>query len=282
MSWKATAFVKEIIEGITVYEKMVMFVLSDYHHTVSKAAWPSLRELAKESLMSESAVCRILNRLEEKNILRRMPGGGSGNRSKYLFIGLDTNTDQETGFHKPETLTGTLTQTLTGDARNTDPGDTAIRKERVEPVSALVNGETPPLPASALARGMVETIFLPITASNMRIVAAAIEAVLINRKCSTAEAHDWLMERVKEAQERGEAITKFWFEDGKYGQERRNGQSSKAQQRQTERRENITAAVRDRYSGHAGTSSSADGEGIDHSGDPGLVRVLRKRAGASD
>lgn len=61
-----------------------------------------------------------------------------------------------------------------------------------------------------------------------------------------------------------------------------SGQPSKAQRRQTERRENITAAVRDRYSGHAGTSSGTDGEGIDHSGNSGLVRVLRKGAGASD
>lgn len=131
MSWKATAFVKEICDNITQSEKLTLLVLADYHNTVRKVSWPSLPELAQECLVTESGLCRILKRLEEKSFIVRVRGGGRGKRAEYSFVGLDTNTDLKRPFNSE-----TLTPEDVNTDRNTDPPANAIRKEPVkEPVS---------------------------------------------------------------------------------------------------------------------------------------------------
>lgn len=137
MSWKASAFVKEITNNITQSEKLVLLVLADYHHTKEKAAWPSLEVLAEECLVTKSGLCRILSRLEKKQFLVRDSGGGRNKRTTYSFIGLDLETVTEGHPLILETVTETVTEKALNSDRNSDPTEHAIRKEPVlelEPV----------------------------------------------------------------------------------------------------------------------------------------------------
>src|SRR4051812_26554449 len=52
MSWQATAYVKTLT-NVTVYEKLLLFVLADYHNTHRGASYPSVPRLAEEALMKE-------------------------------------------------------------------------------------------------------------------------------------------------------------------------------------------------------------------------------------
>ena len=132
MSWKASAFVKEITENITQVEKLVLLILADYHHTKEQASWPSVRLLAEECLMTERSLYRIISRLEEKQFL--IIETESGKKNRYVFVGLDTP-DFKTGVLTRQPLTGT---THTPDT-TPDPGGNAIRKEPVlEPENRLV------------------------------------------------------------------------------------------------------------------------------------------------
>jgi DNA-binding MarR family transcriptional regulator len=93
MSWKATAFVKSLTqapngERLTATEKLVMFVLADSHNDDHGKAWPSLRRLAEQSLLSERQARYILRSLESKGLLRVCRGTGRGNTSEYLILGL--------------------------------------------------------------------------------------------------------------------------------------------------------------------------------------------------
>lgn len=124
MSWKATAFVKEINQGISQQEKFVLLILADYHHTTSGAAWPSLRELAKDCLMSERNLRRILGKLELDKFIRRRIGVGRGNITAYEICGLD--------FLKADNLSPF--NSVKADTKEDKPSR-AIRKEPVlEPV----------------------------------------------------------------------------------------------------------------------------------------------------
>jgi DNA-binding MarR family transcriptional regulator len=93
MSWKATAFVKGLVqapngEKLTATEKLMMFVLADSHNDDHGKAWPSLRRLAEQSLLSERQARYILRSLESKGLLRVCRGTGRGNTSEYLILGL--------------------------------------------------------------------------------------------------------------------------------------------------------------------------------------------------
>lgn len=145
MSWKASAYVKEITHGITPSEKLVLFVLADYHNTSQKAAWPNLKDLASESLLTESGLCRLLDRIEAKGFIKRISGGGRGNRTLYIIPGVDPNTDRSTVFSEIETLTETALNT----DRNTDRGDSPYKEEPVlEPQTSILS--SPPVPTGDL------------------------------------------------------------------------------------------------------------------------------------
>ncbi len=87
MSWKATGYVKELREGLSVTEKFVLLVLADHHRTDDKGAWPSLRTLASDCLMTERGVQQIIARLVEGEFLEKISGCGRGNVSGYRIIG---------------------------------------------------------------------------------------------------------------------------------------------------------------------------------------------------
>jgi hypothetical protein len=127
MSWKATALVKDITKGISPAEKLLLFVLADYHNTVKKVCWPSLKVLAEESLMSERNASRLLDALVTKGILSRVVGMGRGNTTLYSFVDLDCKDDNLSPFN--------LVKDDTKDDTKGDKPRGPIRKEPViEPV----------------------------------------------------------------------------------------------------------------------------------------------------
>lgn len=94
MSWKATAYVKDLVrtpsgEALTVTEKLVLFILADDHHLDAKATWPSVRRLAERAMVSERYVSSALKSLERKKVLAVLRGRGRGNLSAYSFLELD-------------------------------------------------------------------------------------------------------------------------------------------------------------------------------------------------
>lgn len=69
MSWKATAAVKEICEGITRSEKMLLLILAECHNAETGRCTPSVRYLAKYCLMSERQAVRLLASLETRGFI---------------------------------------------------------------------------------------------------------------------------------------------------------------------------------------------------------------------
>lgn len=128
MSWKASAFVKEITRNITQSEKLVLLVLADYHHTKHQAAWPSVSVLAEECLLTERGLYKILARLKRKGFL--LIQGERGRRNEYVILGLDTPEQSS-----PLPLNEPLNRRLVTPERTPEPRGIAIRKEPVlEPV----------------------------------------------------------------------------------------------------------------------------------------------------
>ncbi len=151
MSWKGTAFVKEIRSGLTVTEKFVLLMLGEYHHSESRSTWPSIQTIAQDCLMTERAVQGILSRLEQKEFIKRDLGGGRGRTTAYKIVGLDCKK-------------GELETVITGSPINKDIGQKGERnpepsgnkpctamqrnKERTGLTGGTVNN-TPPTPPQA-------------------------------------------------------------------------------------------------------------------------------------
>ncbi len=75
MSWHATAFVKKMTahpDGtkLTAREKLLLFVLADYHNEERNCAWAGLTTLATDSLTSRRHVMRMLEEMEFKGTLK--------------------------------------------------------------------------------------------------------------------------------------------------------------------------------------------------------------------
>ena len=92
MSWRATAYVKELKEApngqrLTCGEKLVMFVLADCYNEEYGRAWPSLNTLAQAALMTKRNVRRILRSLEGKRLLETAESRGVGHTNSYRFPG---------------------------------------------------------------------------------------------------------------------------------------------------------------------------------------------------
>lgn len=141
MSWKASGYVKELREDITVTEKFVLLVLAEYHNTEKKAAWPSVATLAADCLMTERGVQQILTRLTQKKfIIRSRSVGGRGNVSAYQIVGVDTPKGE--------------IQTVNGDAgfREQNPHSGAEKGERNHAQPTVCNKEEPVLETKAAVR----------------------------------------------------------------------------------------------------------------------------------
>jgi len=85
MSIRAIAYVKPLV-GLSLREKMLLFVLADYHNTRSDASWPSIPLLARESLMSEREAYKVIGQLERKGIIERLSTPGRGNAYRFPSI----------------------------------------------------------------------------------------------------------------------------------------------------------------------------------------------------
>ena len=75
MSWANTAYIKKLNvtpdgQPLSKSEKLLLFVLADYHNEDSNEAWVSLARLAAQSLQSPSGTIRLLQGLERKNVLQ--------------------------------------------------------------------------------------------------------------------------------------------------------------------------------------------------------------------
>jgi Helix-turn-helix domain len=136
VSWKATAFVKDLRRNLTVTEKFVLLVLADYHNTDERETWPSMPTLAADCLMEERSVREIIGRLVEKGFLFRVTGGGRGRKNAYKFIGLDVKKGEqetlivETGFQQTGSRE-TRRKTLIVGAQNPEQPAMRNKEERV-------------------------------------------------------------------------------------------------------------------------------------------------------
>jgi Helix-turn-helix domain len=75
MSWQASAYVSKLIttasgEKLTRSEKILALLLADRHNPDYDIAWPSVRKLAEEALMSERRARDLLHSLERKGVIR--------------------------------------------------------------------------------------------------------------------------------------------------------------------------------------------------------------------
>jgi uncharacterized phage protein (TIGR02220 family) len=93
VSWEATAYVKGVTHDphgaqITRTEKMVMFVLSDCINAHSGQGWVSLDVLAQEALISRRGLLNTLARLEQRDLVRKLPQATAAGRTRpnlYVF-----------------------------------------------------------------------------------------------------------------------------------------------------------------------------------------------------
>jgi hypothetical protein len=141
VSWKATAFVKDLHENLSVPEKFVLLILADYHRSDDKVAWPSVSTLAKDCLMEDRSVSRILSRLEEKGFIRRFAGCGRGKMSVYQFLGLDVKDDPKT----PIVESGFVQSVITGHPIGVSPAHKprpASTRNKVLQVEPLIQPQT--------------------------------------------------------------------------------------------------------------------------------------------
>jgi Helix-turn-helix domain len=96
MSWQASAYVSMLIttpsgEQLTRSEKILALLLADRHNVDYDIAWPSVRKLAEQALMSERRARDLLHSLERKGVItieRRWVGPQQCATNLYRFPGL--------------------------------------------------------------------------------------------------------------------------------------------------------------------------------------------------
>src|ERR1039458_2891774 len=143
MSWKATGYVKELREGLSVTDKFVLIILADYHNTDEKSTWPSITTLADDCLMTPRGVQQILARLENSGFIVKKSGCGRGNVSGYQIVGIDiekdeletTNDGASFAVRRVHRCAEKGEQTLHSQVINPAQPTSAIRKEPKEPKS---------------------------------------------------------------------------------------------------------------------------------------------------
>ena len=98
MSWRATAYVAEIVDNITRSEKLLLLCLSNRFNDDENCSWASVPKLARQSLMSERTAHRALDGLAAKGFISI--GLRPGQSSVYLITGvsvIDRTTDKMAG-----------------------------------------------------------------------------------------------------------------------------------------------------------------------------------------
>ena len=136
MSWKASGYVKELRDGLSVTDKFVLLILAEYHSTEEKASWPSVTTLAADCLMTVRGVQQILGRLEVGGFIVRTKGCGRGNVSGYEIVGVDVKGEPDSPNGRAGFSAQTVNRRVQKDERKTVKGAppcAAIRKEPLEP-----------------------------------------------------------------------------------------------------------------------------------------------------
>lgn len=133
MSWKATAFVKDIRENILHTEKFVLLLLAEYHNPARNVAWPSVPTLAADAILSERQMTRVLASLEQKGFIARSRENSPHATVSYEICGLRSRDDNMSTLGVTSGMTS-ATSGVTSKASRDDICDTAIRKEPLEPL----------------------------------------------------------------------------------------------------------------------------------------------------
>lgn len=138
MSWKATAYVKELTHApngqkLTTAEKLLLFVLADYHRADGQGlCWPSLPRLAKESLLSRRHIVRVLKSLEDNGLISKgvSPKATSGETNNYRLNALDGAPEASAILSLPLDAASDMgvTSLVTPGARASDMEGAHIRK----------------------------------------------------------------------------------------------------------------------------------------------------------
>jgi len=264
MSHQASGYVKGLLgDQVTRRQKLLLLILADYHNTETHNAYPSLKTLARESLMDEREAQRVLNEVEGR-IIERVSGQGSGHLTAYRFIALDKE------------IPGYITPFLRAQKDGQKPGQkdgqkpgqkdgqnqSAIRKEELEPELKLEpeperEGGTaekqaptnldfaitknPQNTSSDLARKFCRDGGISLTTANVAVIAAAITAESDLAGVSPLEAAQALAGHVDAARDNGIPINRFFFEDSKWRDLSRQG--GQASERSRRSKENILAGI---------------------------------------
>jgi len=74
LSWRATAYVKTLTKhpdgsALTAREKLLLFVLADYHNDDKGYSWASLGSIARDALTSRRHIITLIDELETKGTL---------------------------------------------------------------------------------------------------------------------------------------------------------------------------------------------------------------------
>src|SRR5437773_9055000 len=93
MSWQASAHVRAMLiapdgKRLSRTEKLLLFVLADFHNVEKGFAFPSLRSIARDALLSKRQAQRVIRCLESKGVIEiesRTRENGSITSSRYTF-----------------------------------------------------------------------------------------------------------------------------------------------------------------------------------------------------
>jgi hypothetical protein len=105
LSWQATSYVKTLTiapdgSAVTRSEKLLLLILADYHNTEQKAAWPSARTLAADTLLTVRHVRRVLASVKKRGLIctsQRRHAEGDFDSNWYHFHALDCGPDHGGG-----------------------------------------------------------------------------------------------------------------------------------------------------------------------------------------
>lgn len=85
MSWRATADIKSLTEGVTRSEKLVLLILADYHNEKTGQCNPPVRDIATDALMTMRRVQQILTAMSvpSRNLIAIVGREGGRTTAQY-------------------------------------------------------------------------------------------------------------------------------------------------------------------------------------------------------
>lgn len=89
MSTSALDHVKGLDNGMTAREKLLMMIIANYYNDSSGCAWPTVKRLAEDALLTERHVYNVINSLRAKGLLAVSSGKPHRTTNRYSFPGLN-------------------------------------------------------------------------------------------------------------------------------------------------------------------------------------------------